>query len=60
MFKYSYIDKIEHKSDNINIENYNDIIYLDCSKHRLKSLPILPNSLIKFNYAYNKLWIHKI
>ena len=46
--KYKYIlepNEIEYESNNININNYNTIEYINCKNNRLKKLFILPKNL---------------
>ena len=49
-------DNIKHDYNSfeeiVKLDNYNDIIYLDCYNNNLSSLPELPNSL-KFLYCSN-------
>ena len=46
-----FIDDIEHKYNSfeeiLKLDNYNDIIHINCSNNNLSSLPELPNSLTK-------------
>ena len=37
------------------LDNYNDIIYIDCNYNHFKCLPKLPNSLEVLHCKYNKL-----
>ena len=53
---YIYKCDIEkYESNSFDIENYNDIKYLECFKCNLINLPILPNSLNYLNCESNKL-----
>jgi Leucine-rich repeat (LRR) protein len=54
-----YIDNVEHTynafDDILQLDNYNDIIYIKCTGNRLSYLPELPNSLQVLWCNYNNL-----
>ena len=44
--EYIYYDSFEELSE---LDNYNDIIYLNCNFNNLTSLPTLPSSLVELD-----------
>ena len=54
-----FIDDIEHKYNSfeeiLKLDNYNDIIHINCSNNNLSSLPELPNSFTHLYCGYNNL-----
>src|SRR3989344_2005496 len=53
-YKYDINSEL-YRSNNFNINKYDDIVYLSCYSNNLINLPILPISLIKLYCSYNKL-----
>ena len=55
-------DNIKHDYNSfeeiVKLDNYNDIIYLDCYNNNLSSLPELPNSLNFLKYIHNPIHAH--
>jgi hypothetical protein len=53
-------DNIEHHYESFNeiieLDNYNEIIYIECRHNNLSSLPELPNSLIELRCYSNRLY----
>src|SRR3989344_5937378 len=54
-YKYDINNYIEYNSNDFNILNYDNIVYLNCIGYGLKKLPILPINLIKLYCYHNKL-----
>ena len=42
----------------LKLDNYNDIIYINCNNNNLSSLPELPNSITFINYCHNPIYIY--
>ena len=59
MIIIKFNDNVEHKYNSfdeiLNLDNYNEIIYLNCSFNKLTSLPELPESLTDLNCSNNNL-----
>ena len=59
MIIIKFNDNIEHTYNNfdeiLKLDNYNDIVHINCAYNSLSSLPELPNSLQELDCTHNKL-----
>ena len=53
-YKYDINSEL-YRSNNFNINKYDDIVYLSCYSNNLINLPILPINLIILSCSYNNL-----
>jgi len=54
-YKYDINNDIKYNSNDFNILNYDNIVYLECFRNKLITLPILPTNLKILDCANNKL-----
>ena len=53
--RYGEMFKCAMFEDLVNLENYHDIVWIDCHNNKLTVLPTLPNNLVHLNCETNKL-----